>query len=578
MAYTYKIKQNTLDSNQRSPYWVVTFVRWENRNPKSDASESASVRKPMVVVNDCVSVQVNVAKSSHTPSVQAAFKVGDIDYLSAVAPGDFMYVNIVQGEEKALDVYNRAAAGKPINKFDDGFKGFFKVQSVRQTLSVEPSSGIKTELCIVTGFGFTEFNNTIYFNPFLIDDREKNDLLFITRISDQWNQKVGQNNIVDLQTIQKLLISSFLGSGPSEDGKKIKQDLVVSQNTQFYVPDKCGSLLGVPAAKSAKDIYNYLFGVQNYERYSGSAAQGLNPTIKQSDGRFYETAKPITGVKYIQAEYWNQVTLWSILNQYLNVPINEIFTTFKVSPQGSVMPTIVIRQTPFSSNKKTGAEYTRFLTLPRWKVEPELIYSFERGRDEAARINFVQVFGRIFDSNGSDIALNIAKGNYDFDPNDVRRSGLKPWIIYSNFDDYSDKKNNFSLVTFWKDLMSDCVIGQHLKLNGTLSSLGIYEPISVGDNLEFDNVIYHIESVSHNAQITPNGQKTFMTTISLSNGVSKDDSVSKYANMSLEYGEEKRRSEGANGNSPGYTDVQSIPSREPGGEEPSKRSSKRFKG
>jgi hypothetical protein len=71
-------------------------------------------------------------------------------------------------------------------------------------------------------------------------------------------------------------------------------------------------------------------------------------------------------------------------------------------------------------------------------------------------------------------------------------------------------------------------------LNGTLECVGISEPIAVGDNLEFDSVVYHIEQIVHNASINPqNGMKTFRTTLSLSHGVSieSDSSGTVYGQM-----------------------------------------------
>ncbi len=41
----------------------------------------------------------------------------------------------------------------------------------------------------------------------------------------------------------------------------------------------------------------------------------------------------------------------------------------------------------------------------------------------------------------------------------------------------------------------------------------------MGDNLEWDDVIYHIEGIQHSGHIDQAGRKTFDTVLSLSNGV-----------------------------------------------------------
>ena len=65
-------------------------------------------------------------------------------------------------------------------------------------------------------------------------------------------------------------------------------------------------------------------------------------------------------------------------------------------------------------------------------------------------------------------------------------------------------------------------------------SAGIVDPIAVGDNLELDGVVYHIEQLAHTASISgQNGMKIFRTNISLSSGVSTSSSElgTRYAEM-----------------------------------------------
>jgi hypothetical protein len=66
------------------------------------------------------------------------------------------------------------------------------------------------------------------------------------------------------------------------------------------------------------------------------------------------------------------------------------------------------------------------------------------------------------------------------------------------------------------------LIGSQYTLNGTIQSIGIYAPICEGDNTEWDNVVYHIESVTHNVAISEAGARVFTTTLSLCNGLRSD--------------------------------------------------------
>lgn len=509
--------------HQTSPAWVLTFIRWENRDTFRNAGEAMAVRKPMVVINDCVSVTVTQSKRSHTPSMSALLRPGDINYSTAVAPGDFVLVNMLDWHEYANRVAERAARGEPINKEHDGFKGIFKVQSVRMTLGINPENGVKQMMYQIQAFGMTELNNTIYFNDQVIPTEQRgNPILFFERIGAAINSLIlekGQNNVQDMI---KVLISLCLGSGPSELGRTDKGGNVVSPNSIFLIPPLVGRLLGTTASR-AMDIYRFIFGVQRFSGSPNSALDiGLNPSnIASFNSPFYETDTKCTGTTMIMPEYWNQVTAWGLISQYANLPINELFTCFKLTLEGTVMPTVVFRQIPFTTESFNGPGVTRFLNLPRWEIDPAMIYDFNIGRDESARINFVLVFGRnnIGQNISALMADQLMQGNFAIDADDIKRNGLRPWIISSNFDFPTESSKSLTKAPFWAKLLADSLFGGHLKLNGTIRCAGIQEPIAPGDNLQLGDVVYHIESVTHSASVGPGGAKKFETILELSNGV-----------------------------------------------------------
>jgi hypothetical protein len=581
-AFVYDVAKNSEDSHQTSPAWMLTFVRWANRDPNNHTNPQAAggdlaVTDPLVVINDCVSVSVNVSKSSHTPSMSAILRAGDINYLTSIAPGDFVFVNMADWEKDIDDVYERAKASKPINQFKDGFKGYFKVQSVRRILTVNPASGSKEVMFQVEGFGFTEFNNMIYFNPHLIPPgSDNNQALFLTNLSRYWHSLFSTNGLPTVQEVIRFFIKSFLGEGQLAAGinRTVRQsgaNADFTSNTQFYVPQGVGSLLGQDKAKAAKDLYIYLMGIQQYSSGNTNTPElsllpsNLNPVPK--DGRFFYTKQTCQGRAFVKPDYWNQVPVWSVMEQYLNSPINEMYVSYRPAPNGLVMPTFTMRQMPFSSEKYKGVG-TKFLNLPRWRIDPGLIYDVNIGRDEAARINFVQVFGMMTGSARPDlsIAYPIAKGNYVSDNKDIKRSGLRPYVITSNFDlpalQSQTSNKQYTRALEWKNLLGDALIGGHLKLNGTITTVGIVDPISPGDNLELGDTVYHIESVSHSATLAPGGQKTFRTTLELSHGISKFSNTEKkvYSQMVNSKMEIESREDYNNGDGmlPGIVDSETV--------------------
>lgn len=534
--------------HQVSPTWVLTFVRWENRDTQRIGNVSAtSVRDPLVVENDCISVTTVGNKATLTPSMSATLVMTDVNYETSIAPGDFVFVNMLNWEEDARRVANQARAKTAINGQADGFKGVFKVQGVRKMLTTDPNDGTKMLVFNINGYAFTEFNNTIYFNPYLIDPNQdpKNQLLFASYLGKDWTALVNDKGFTNVQDIIAVLIQSFIGTGITDQGRLEKNGVVKSPNVHFYVPELVGSLLGVRGAKAAKDIYNYLFGVQKYGAGTTvSLEDGMNPQgLFQKFDRFYYTPTPCDGSSLLKPEYWNQVKAWAIINQYTNSPLNELYTCFRVSPEGDVMPTVVFRQIPFTNEDYTGpGAVTKFMNLPRWKISSALITDLDLGREEAARVNFVQYFGRsTLGAEGADIAQQIAQTNYVYDIDDVQRSGLRPYIVTTQFDDPTTVKKDYRS-PIWAQILSDTLIGGHLKMNGTMTSAGIVDPIAVGDNLEFDNVVYHIEQITHNCSIARDGKKMFRTTLNLSSGVSISSSAAgtRYDEMSYPSAEELR--------------------------------------
>jgi hypothetical protein len=74
----------------------------------------------------------------------------------------------------------------------------------------------------------------------------------------------------------------------------------------------------------------------------------------------------------------------------------------------------------------------------------------------------------------------------------------------------------------WMSIISDFLMGQQFTLNGSCAMQGIVSPICPGDNFEFMDSVYHIESVTHNCSVSGDGKKTFVTSLSLSHGIRQD--------------------------------------------------------
>ena len=283
-------------------------------------------------------------------------------------------------------------------------------------------------------------------------------------------------------------------------------------------------------------IYNYVFGVWSASK-SGAAnpGQGFNPNVVDDAGiGFYKTPKELDGNRILAADYWNNVKVWNIIGQYLNSTINEMYTTFRVNVNNKVMPTFVARQKTYTSEHfrvgkriggKSGVKVTRkivsrHMEMQRWRLDPSMVNDMDQGSDEAARINFVQIYTRTL---SADDAKNRAKqagqGNFVSDVEDIQRHGLRPYITTANFDFPSNESKSGLKGKEWATLVSDWLFAGHLKEGGELKCVGIQAPISVGDKLEFNNIVYEIDAINHVVSIDKQGKKKFRTNLQLSFGV-----------------------------------------------------------
>jgi hypothetical protein len=164
------------------------------------------------------------------------------------------------------------------------------------------------------------------------------------------------------------------------------------------------------------------------------------------------------------------------------------------------------------------------------------------------------------------MALQHSLGQHQYDTEDIKRNGLRPIITSCDFAFPRDgvTKNEDSII--WNKLYADWVFNGHLKENGTITCAGIHDPIAVGDNLQLENTVFHIESITHSMGIDSNGHKHFKTSLSLSFGVDTRASVGSYSPIYPEmehtdsYRNRKSKSK-SSGILPGFSDTQDIAGR-----------------
>lgn len=584
------IKASHKDGHQTAPGYVIAILPFANRDTfhnkevKNNMVEvGLKLAKPIIILNDAVSIHISHNKSNPVQTAEINLLSGNINYSSAVSPGDHALIWLLDNASDYQNLVNAINAPGPKNKgilngIHSGLKFVGRVNSVRQVLQVNPEDGSKVYRHIITMAGFGEMMTQIYFNELLSPNTASGSAVSETvkmfiQISDRYlglfnNAK--NNGRLPIESVVLAHIDVFMGMGPKNNSIKAKIPTPQTPNASFLVPTLLAQYLGLgydektEGAVSFKytDLLHKVFGVQKYgENYKDFPKHQV-----RGNGNYYQ-CNPLKGGMLIRPMNFNNITFWSLLTSSMNPALNEIYTTLMYLPdKGGIYPTIVLRQFPFSTkyaskkyNPKSNyddGDLTYFTELPRWKLDsvyPVLEYNI--GTSDAERFNFFQLYTNNFSAADPQLVLKaqIAVGNFAIDSADVIRTG--PRIYSSVTEAEPTSPNKISAVNDWVNLIADCFSNGHLKMNGSIKLAGVQEPICIGDNFEFDNKLFHIEGVEHTFQIEPTtGKKQFTTTLMLSHGyyINANGEIEYMSAQPITRGEEKDK------HLPGYTSEYSL--------------------
>jgi len=560
-----------------SPSWVLCVIRFKHavtfsrkifQSPALDGTEDAAERgDPLIITSDCLNVSTRTDKNSHIANLTANLIQGDVNYLSEMMPGDWLFCWMHNNEEDSARIVENIKNKVVANNFDDGLKFVGRVYSIRKRMGIT-ADGKKTVRYLLTGVGFSELDSQIFFDPHLAN-ADSTISTSLGRLGLAANNFLSQG-VVDINVAVPTLLELFFGEGvPLEVAKLAGQKRLTAVtgsvggpgDAQFayVVPATVGNLMGKAArAHSSSGVLAYadlletVIGVQKYRGNSQDQDTAAFPSIFIPDGitdaptMIRRTGINLMGTTIPAIPQWTGKTVWTILHTYLNPVINEMYTCLRVNPEGQVMMTLVVRQVPYSTklferivetekaalDEKlpegafgpiqegqgvTRVAVTTFLELPRWTAPEVLVTSVDIGRANATRFNFIHVRGNApGEVQANNMSAQLVRNPPVRDESDIRRSGVRM--------DMTATDASIEIIhrgpRAWTLVRSDMLMGHHLTLSGTIELFGVQAPICEGDNFEFDGVVYHIDSVSHNCIIDEAGRKSFRTSLQLTNGVS----------------------------------------------------------
>lgn len=565
---SFPITRNQIDSHQAVPNVCINFYPFEvsetRYSNKSISKEKSLAASKITVTSDVISCQIASNKSNYLMTAELTLAAGQLDYQSVLTPGDYALIWLFDNFDDYTVISNLALSnsssnnGRSANDSDSGLKFIGKVNSVRTNVSVS-ENGTKSVRYTVTLKGFSEFQSQIYYNPILYDsdaskqstgDQKHIDgMKFFNKLTDRYNALLTSDEpVYNITKILNFLISVLIGEGPDSNNRG---DLTVQQTPvkSYGVPKLMSDILGVTSSNKSEINYSdLLYTIIGIQEYQADASKGLKAFVPLAEAQNKKNQlycqKTITDSKNKRSleisrlygnllslpDGFNNSTVWDILKSHSNPSMNELYCTLRVNKKGNIMPTFIARQMPFTTkfaidemkNDPYKFHFTEYTSLPRWVINTTMVRSYNIGSSDAARVNFSQVYAAASNSKSDPqraLHQQINNGNFRMDDADIYRHGPRTAIINMNLNIEEISTNSAASKAF-SGLVTDFYMNGHLKANGSIICNGIQAPITIGDNLEIDNKIFHIESVIHSYQVDEfSGKKSFITTIHLSNGM-----------------------------------------------------------
>lgn len=558
-----------------TPYWVIAIVRVGNplsfdrktmKSVSDDITAGAMLRAqaPMIITDDCIRLSTHGQKGSHTKSMSAVLKQTDINYLVEIQPCDWVFAWIVNSKATHETLITRLKKGEACNNFDDGLKFVGRVSGIRKSMSVDRSSGFKASSYHLQCTGFQELDTQFFYDYALATksgDQKIGQWLGRMGIEmvEVFGEAAGDLTHNNINRIIPTLLEIIVGKGPKRNRRRDAAVIAPSgvagvnitphpslDNSAAYsymIPVLVAQLLGKAEGNTASkvrgysDILELLIGVQTYSDHSQTAAEPYKaflPDEERRDGNHIFTKPELLGTFLPQMPEFVNRPLWQILQQFLNPTINEMYTALRVNAEGKIVPTLTVRQIPFTTSafdpmfhgglsgsgpgENTAIQHTKFLSVPRWIVPSVLVSSVDIGRSDATHFNFVHIYGHAaaLKKGGAPVPMQMVLNPPIRDDVDIIRSGLRAYM--GTVECFTSNQVG-STPGVWMALVADFVMGSQFTLNGTIRCQGIQSPICEGDNTEFDGVVYHIEGVQHEVSIDMGGNKNWMTTLQLCNGM-----------------------------------------------------------
>jgi len=399
----------------RSSFWCVCFIPFNEPAAAYNKSLAGALatKNPIVIVNDCININVQNNKTDFIKSCSMIFKITDVNYQTRVANGDWTFVWIADNKEQIDAIAQSLSNGHGniydaiYNNWNSGLKFVGRVINVNSTDSMA-GNGKRAYNTSINAQSFLEMATTIYLmqqsasiltsgqadlssiqlakalgrtvnTSGASSNKKLNKATF--PVYKQYDSQLAafyknyaEKRSMNLPTCDVALLVNFIITmgldTNSAAGQAIKYpwkgDKAMgaargSFSDAIKIPRSVPTILGNPSANYLFELYNIYTGVLKYATKNKTSKPWMDfaPTGNNLFGKggmnnrepiWKQSSIPLKGWIYYQMPNWEGTNIWQLLNTFLNPTINEMYTCLRCDEYNRIRPTIIARERPLGTN------------------------------------------------------------------------------------------------------------------------------------------------------------------------------------------------------------------------------------
>ena len=488
----------------------------------SGKKETQNIENVLKIKSEIISISTIKHKAQPAGEFQIVL-APTRNWISSISPGSWISIHMTSEkvDDKTLFSFN-----------ENTLKMIGRIDTVRMSMRVNQITGARETVYILAGRDWGQvFESVLYIDPIINPNLDNAAVALFSQ--DKFKglfTDIKETGLQSTNTIIKLLISIWGESPLTSDSNINEGGRFINVQSPFNLPQELASELKLKSTSLSQSlIENLVVGkLSDYNKYDDSSPESYGLINPQS----------LIGVN----------TIWQVMSAHSCQEINEMFCDITWS-NGLPKLTLFKRVKPFSLNSIAYSDSntdSRFLHVYRTEIPKELITSLDCGDNWRDRVNAVEILPGHSVQNipNPNAARAIAKEkSQKSDHVAIAREGLRPLLMQTFFYPSSSKETAaIERVTDWIPTFIDWYFNSHKMLNGSISLIGMSKQIPVGSNIVLDSSLFvkapyvskqnknskfiaHVESVSNNFSVEPNGTRSFSCGINFVRGVFVDSKI-----------------------------------------------------